>query len=295
MARMGCEVIPEQWARRVGIGPERTQVRRGLGALEVLRAAGYDTALPTKVPRMQRALRILAFLCLAGLAAQGVRAQERRALDLTFEGVDVAADAWVPAGPPRGLAVIAHGFTRSSGRHADLGRDLARAGVFALVPNLPPDGWPESDAALLEAMATRARAGGIPGLAAGRWPVVFVGFSRGGLVALLAAAATRDTAGWVGLDPVDRGGLGARTAARLDLPAFALRAPPSACNAMGNADAMLRALPTLRRDEIVSGATHCDFESPTDWVCSRACGAADAGRQAAIRNDTVDAVLRLLP
>jgi hypothetical protein len=37
-------------------------------------------------------------------------------------------------------------------------------------------------------------------------------------------------------------------------------------------------LPALWRDELIAGASHCDFESPTDWMCRMACGDTDRGR-----------------
>ena len=42
------------------------------------------------------------------------------------------------------------------------------------------------------------------------------------------------------------------------------------------------------------GASHCDFESPTDWMCRLACGDADPARQQRVRQGLLDAAARWL-
>jgi hypothetical protein len=54
------------------------------------------------------------------------------------------------------------------------------------------------------------------------------------------------------------------------------------------------ALPALWRDELIAGASHCDFESPTDWMCRMACGEADPTRQQRVRQGLLDAAARWL-
>ena len=53
-------------------------------------------------------------------------------------------------------------------------------------------------------------------------------------------------------------------------------------------------LPTLWRDELIAGASHCDFESPTDWMCRLACGETDPARQQQVRQGLLDAAARWL-
>ena len=62
-----------------------------------------------------------------------------------------------------------------------------------------------------------------------------------------------------------------------------IRAPASSCNAHSVAAPWGSALPALWRDDVMAGASHCDFEAPTDWICRLACGAADASRQLQVR------------
>ena len=101
-------------------------------------------------------------------------------------------------------------------------------------------------------------------------PVYFVGHSAGGLAALLASTQSDDVAGHLGLDTVDSAGLGLAAASSLAVPSAALLGMSEACNSGGNAvgvyaadsDAQVLRLP---------GADHCDFESPTDALCTAFC------------------------
>ena len=54
-------------------------------------------------------------------------------------------------------------------------------------------------------------------------------------------------------------------------------------------------LPALHADRVVDGASHCDFEAPSDWMCELACGDTDPARQAIVRQELLDAVRRWLP
>ena len=117
--------------------------------------------------------------------------------------------------------------------------------------------------------------------------VVLVGFSAGALSSLLAAG-TPGVVGYVGLDPFDRTrpdgqvALGMTVAPTLRTPAVLVRAEPSRCNAQAVAAPWAGALPALQSDIVIASASHCDFESPTDWICALACGPADEARQARV-------------
>ncbi|MGI8895257.1 MAG: hypothetical protein ACR2HE_06335, partial [Casimicrobiaceae bacterium] len=103
------------------------------------------------------------------------------------------------------MAIVAHGFTRSRGRHRDLGQALAVAGVTAIIPDLPHmDQWNNGEAIVELVHKLEAGALGRPPIARSR--LVLIGTSAGGLVTVLAAAKLPGLAGWVGLDPVDRTG-----------------------------------------------------------------------------------------
>ena len=102
-------------------------------------------------------------------------------------------------------------------------------------------------------------------------PVIFSGFSAGGLAAWLAANTYPYVAGYLGLDPVDSGKLGQRTADPRAMPALVLYAWSSMCNARNNFLPIVReqAGYTLRS---ITGASHCHFENPYDRRCAWVCG-----------------------
>lgn len=213
-------------------------------------------------------------------------------------GHRVTLDVYPAAGPLRGAAILSHGFTRSRRTLAGHAQALADAGVLALTPDLPCTFDFRCNARALAALVASLRAGGTFGAPVER--VMLVGFSAGGLSSLLAAD-TPGVVGFVGLDPFDRtlsgesGRAGLAAAGRLRTEVLLLRAPPSSCNADSVAAPWATALPSLWRDELIAGASHCDFESPTDWVCRLACGGTDPARQQQVRQGLLDAAARWLP
>ena len=79
--------------------------------------------------------RLLALLL---LAAGGVHAASVETRAVALDGQATVVDLYLPdAAPPRGLAVIAHGFTRSRARHGVLAGRLAAEGFAVAVPDLP--------------------------------------------------------------------------------------------------------------------------------------------------------------
>jgi dienelactone hydrolase len=209
----------------------------------------------------------------------------------------VTLDVYPAVGPLRGAAILSHGFTRSRHTLAGHARALADAGVLALTPDLPCTFDFRCNARALAALVGSLRAGGTFGAPVER--VMLVGFSAGGLSSLLAAD-TPGVVGFVGLDPFDRRmageaeRLGLAAARRLRTEALLLRAPASRCNAEAVAAPWGTVLPALWRDELIAGASHCDFESPTDWLCRLACGDTDPARQEQVRQGLLDAAARWL-
>lgn len=212
-----------------------------------------------------------------------------------FDGHRVTLDVYPAVDPLRGAAILSHGFTRSRRTLAGHAQALADAGVLVLTPDLPCTFDFRCNARALAAMVGALRAGGTFG--APVEGVMLVGFSAGGLSSLLAAD-TPGVVGYVGLDPFDRSmpdeaeRLGLAAAGRLRTEALLLRAPPSSCNAEAVAAAWATALPALWGDELITGASHCDFESPTDWMCRLACGHTDPARQQRVRQALLEAAAR---
>jgi len=219
-------------------------------------------------------------------------------VELSLAGRPVAVDVYRPAGPSRGAAILSHGFTRSRGTLGGHAAALAAQDILALTPDLPSTFDFRRNARGLAELVALLRAGGEFGPPVAR--VVLVGFSAGALSSLLAAA-TPGVVGYVGLDPFDRtlpdgqGALGLDFAPSLKTEAVLLRAPPSRCNAESVAAPWAQALPALRADRVIAGASHCDFEAPSDWMCRIACGAPDPARQAQVRAALIDAMERWLP
>lgn len=190
---------------------------------------------------------------------------------------------------PGDLVVVAHGFLRSQARMAGLAEALAASGMTALTLDFCADN-PLAGRHFRNGMAMMALA-----RAEGARRVVYVGFSAGGLAALVAGRNDPRSLGVVALDLVDAQGLGVLMAERFRTPLVGLVGEPSACNAGNNGLAVYAATPNavVRR---FPGAGHCDFESETDWLCRLACPAgrpdAATARDAIIRA-TVDAVAGL--
>jgi dienelactone hydrolase len=218
-------------------------------------------------------------------------------LVLALDGHQVSLDVYPPSGPMRGAAILSHGFTRSRTTLAGHAQALADAGVLVLTPDLPCTFDFRCNARALAALVGLLQAGGPIGPPVQR--VMLVGFSAGGLSSLLAAS-TPGVVGFVGLDPFDRAmpgeteRLGLAAARRLHTEALLLRAPASRCNAEAVAAPWGSVLPALWRDELIAGASHCDFESPSDWMCRLACGDTQPSHQQRVRQALLDAAARWL-
>ena len=239
-------------------------------------------------------LSILLAFCFAPQAgAQGSLLVETLPIELSGKtrNVDVYRDA---NATPAGVAVIAHGFTRSRARHRDLGRALAAAGVVAVIPDLPyiVNLWGNGDA--VAELVRKLEEGALGMASVDRAQVVLIGTSAGGLATVLAGAQLPGIAGWIGLDPVDRTGTGAHAATQFTSPAIVLMAEPTGCNLFGSGRRIARSVPGLLRTSIIHGASHCDFESPTNNMCRAMCGPSSSDMEAVVRNETVMSALELL-
>ncbi|HEV8257282.1 MAG TPA: hypothetical protein VGR42_09930 [Casimicrobiaceae bacterium] len=245
--------------------------------------------------RMLRLPILIAFLlCTASAVAQpapfSLRTESAR-----LDDQDVRVDVFRPgAGPPDGVAILAHGFARDRSRHRALGEELAAAGVIAVIPDLPHivDYW-RNGAALVElANALESGALGLPPVERSR--LVLIGTSAGGVATLLAAAKLPGLAGWIGLDPVDRTGTAVSAASQLTSPAVVLLAEPSGCNLFGSGRSIARAVPGLLRSTMLHGASHCDFEEPTNKFCKVMCGGSSSRMQVHARQEVVHAAVEML-
>jgi dienelactone hydrolase len=126
--------------------------------------------------------------------------------------------------------------------------------------------------------------------------IIYAGFSAGALAAVLAA--DNDTRAILALDPVDQEAMAVQAIRNLSTPLIGFSGPPSSCNANGNAEPLFtaRSEQYLSRNTVLPAASHCSFESPSDWLCELVCEGgesledAHAQRETVIRQ-TVEAVL----
>ena len=217
-------------------------------------------------------------------ATEGVRARHRvePGQVASATGCTLEYRRYRPEAPVTEVRVVlAHGFLRTQDRMVDLARRLADAGVETVTLDFCNtrfwDGRHFRNGLDMVRVAD----------ALGETPVIYAGFSAGGLAAVVAGRNDPRTLGVVGLDLVDAGGLGEGAAAGLDRPLLGLVGDPSPCNAENNGLAVFAAAPRAIVER-VAGAEHCDFESPTDWLCRLICRRS-APEPASPRRDIIDA------
>ena len=219
-------------------------------------------------------------------------------LSVKLAGKTVALDVYKPTGPHTGAAILTHGGFRGRKTMAEHAQALAERGVLAVAPDMPCTIDHRCNARAIAELVKTLHLTNTLGVGAKR--IMLVGFSAGGLASLLAADSP-GVVGFVGLDAYDHlpsnesERMGMVAARRLATEAWLLRAPPSSCNAQSVAAPWSTALKALWRDELIAGATHCDFEAPTDWMCRLACGDTDALRQSRVRQVLLDAAAKWLP
>jgi dienelactone hydrolase len=216
---------------------------------------------------------------------------------LKINGHSVEVDVYKPIGPQKGAAILTHGFTRSRTTMGEHAQALAARGVLAITPDMPCTFDFRCNASAITEMVSLLRNTTTFGSSNQR--VMLVGFSAGGLSSLLAADAP-GVVGFVGLDPFDRvlpnesERAGITASRKLTTEALLLRAPASRCNANAVAAPWGTELKALWRDELIAGASHCDFEAPSDWKCHLACGDTDPARQLQVRQGLLDAAAQWL-
>lgn len=227
---------------------------------------------------------------LFAMLALACHANERRTVEFAMAAEPVTLDVHLasPVAKPRGGVVFAHGLARSRETMAGFAKEVATRDLVAIVPDLPALADARANAQALREIVAALRTGRF---SAPVERVVLVGFSLGGLWSLLAADAP-GIVGWVGLDPVDLPDHRGLEAARaLRAPATLLRAPATPCNAYGSAAPWAKAFAQPAGDTMLSEATHCDFESPTDGWCRFFCGESDASRAQRVREALLAAIM----
>lgn len=181
------------------------------------------------------------------------------------------------------VAVLVHGFQRGRENMVGWARHLASYGFESVAVSLCTGGLLEF--AVDHPKNGRALANFVEATYPGK-DVVLIGYSAGGLAAVLAAQDADNVVAVFGLDMVDSNGTGGGpippsndpnfgllAAPDLAVPFWGIKGEPSDCNADGNGDAVYDAAPEGRVLTLVE-AGHCDFERPRNAgiiPCTVAC------------------------
>lgn len=180
---------------------------------------------------------------------------------LSLPGCAMDYDVFTPTGvasPP--TAVLAHGFQGNRGSMAGWAAHWASWGVRVVTPDLCHATIIDSDHAQngddVFALAQ----------AVGDGPVLYAGYSAGGLAAVLAAAQDPAAVALLGFDMVDSGGLGAAAAAAVAAPAHDIVGEAAMCNSSANGVPVFGAVADATTVRIFE-ADHCDFQNPGDALC----------------------------
>ena len=178
------------------------------------------------------------------------------------------------------LVILGHGFMRNKRRMADLAQHLASWGLSVVnVEYCNSKLWVgnhDRNGADMAAVSRKLKAG----------KVIYVGFSAGGLAAMVAANLDNNTLAVLGLDMVDNQGLGKKIAPNLAVPFFGLIAAPSACNAKNNGLDSYALSPHSNVIK-VEDTSHCHFEFPVDGKCFFVCGQGEKRFSRAIIQQTI--------
>ena len=172
--------------------------------------------------------------------------------------------------PP--VVVLGHGFARGSDVMVGWAEHLSSWGVEVLLPTL-------CHYNVFAGVDHEMNGQNMKELASlhGATNVLYAGHSAGGLAAIIAASQDPNASGVLGLDTTDTQGIpgvpdviGQSYAGNVTCPAFSIVGEASTCNADNNGLDLFSMMDTAQAIKVVD-ADHCDFESPTDWVCESQC------------------------
>ena len=167
---------------------------------------------------------------------------------------------------------LVHAFSRNMNSYHELAEHYASWGLGVITMNLLHssifDNDPLQDAIDLRELSNN--------FSDGR-PTIYVGHSAGAMRAIVAAAEDTNAIAILGLDLTDgayedSGGelLGLMHANMLSIPIWGMLGESSSCNAYGNGLNVY--LEAENGNAIsISEADHCDFEFPTNFVCTILC------------------------
>ena len=212
------------------------------------------------------------------------------------QGSVLATDVHFPAGSAGGVdpaagrcpvIVFGHGFSRSKSQYVNVGSHLAPRGFITIVPNFSgSDHGRNADDLIAMIDWILARDADPASIFYGRvdpGAIGSSGHSAGGLSAIVAASRDARIRAVAPRDPVDSAGLGVGALADVHVPVAITYSEDSSCNASGSARTLYAAASAPKRGIKIVGATHCDPEDPTDFLCTLVCGSANSARQTLYR------------
>jgi dienelactone hydrolase len=202
----------------------------------------------------------------------------------------------VAAGGPFSGLVLGHGFARARAQHANNGIFLASHGYVVVTVDFPNPFSPDFDAwaaqisaALdwLEAQNADPASRFYQQIALDRLGAL--GHSAGGMATWVAAGQDSRIKAVMPLDPVPADGADlAALGAAITVASGWTGAPGSSCNASASYSQFYPLVAAGHKAQyIVSSATHCDFEDPSNFLCTIACGGTSDARRQVWRRYTV--------
>ena len=168
--------------------------------------------------------------------------------------------------------ILSHGFSRNKSVMAGLANHFASWGLNVITVDLLHasifDNDPLQDANDLNLIAHQI---------CGDVPIIYAGQSAGGMRSIVAAYQDTNAIAVLGLDLVDAsnpswsdGYLALTTAANISIPVWGLHGEASSCNANGNGLSVFTQAASGNAIR-VTNADHCDFELPTNILCTLLC------------------------
>lgn len=222
-------------------------------------------------------------------------------LNFTLQGLGATvfypgAGGAVAAGGPFSGLVLGHGFARARAQHANNGVFLASHGFIVVTVDFPNplspdfDAWAAQISAALDWLEAQnadpfSRFSGQ--IAVDRLGAL--GHSAGGLATWVAAGQDSRLKAIMSLDPVPANGADLTAlGAALTIPSGWTGAPGSSCNASASYSQLYPLVAASHKAQyIVSNATHCDFEDPSNFLCTLTCGGTSDARRQVWRRYTV--------
>jgi dienelactone hydrolase len=202
----------------------------------------------------------------------------------------------VAAGGPFSSLVLGHGFARARAQHANNGVFLASHGYVVVTVDFPNpfspdfDAWAAQISAALDWLEAQNAAPAslfYQQIALDRLGAL--GHSAGGMATWVAAGQDGRIQAIMPLDPVPADGADlAALGAAITVPSGWTGAPGSSCNASASYSQLYPLVAAGHKAQyIVANATHCDFEDPSNFLCTLTCGGTSGARRQVWRRYTV--------